>query len=230
MKKFKEFIKEKSDSIICFSAFMGMVSMLVWLNHSGCYIGDDPISTQPTTKIESTTKAETTTAAIEKNTIADVELPMYVEPTGEVSINNIGFSEVIEEMPIDFEIGVCAWADIVLDKSEMDLLRTTVYCEAGNQSLETQYMVALTILNRLADGYASDLRGVIYQKGAFAVTKWSNFEQRGWTEQVEQAVEMALQTNEHPRNMYYFRDSYYHSFANNYMCSGSMYFSTQKEN
>ena len=230
MKKFKEFIKEKSDSIICFSAFMGMVSMLVWLNHSGCYIGDDPISTQPITKIESTTKVEITTAAIKENIIADVELPMYAEPTGQVSINNIGFSEVIEEMPTDFELGVCAWADIVLDKSEMDLLRTTVYCEAGNQSLETQYMVALTILNRLADGYASDLRGVIYQKGAFAVTKWSNFEQRGWTEQVEQAVEMALQTNEHPRNMYYFRDSYYHSFANNYKCSGSMYFSTQKEN
>lgn len=230
MKKFKEFIKEKSDSIICFSAFMGMVSMLVWLNHSGCYIGDDPISTQPTTKIESTTKAETATAAIEKNTIADVELPMYAEPIGEVSINNIGFSEVIEEIPTDFEIGVCAWADIVLNKSEMDLLRTTVYCEAGNQTLETQYMVALTILNRLADGYASDLRGVIYQKGAFAVTKWSNFEQRGWTEQVEQAVEMALQTNVHPRDMYYFRDSYFHSFANDYKQSGTMYFSTQKEN
>lgn len=224
MKKFKEFIKEKSDSIICFSAFMGMVSMLVWLNHSGCYIGDDPISTQPTTK------TETTTAAVEKNTIADVELPMYAEPIGEVSINNIGFSEVVEDLPTDFELGVCAWGDIVLNKSEMDLLRTTVYCEAGNQTLETQYMVALTILNRLADGYASDLRGVIYQKGAFAVTKWNNFEQRGWTEQVKQAVEMALQTNEHPRNMYYFRDSYYHSFANNYKCSGSMYFSTQKEN
>ena len=224
MKKFKEFIKKKSDSIICFSAFMGMVVMLVWLNHSGCYIGDDPFSTQPTTK------TATTTAAIEKNTIADVELPMYAEPIGEVSINNIGFSEVVEDLPTDFELGVCAWADIVLNKSELDLLRTTVYCEAGNQSLETQYMAALTILNRLADGYASDLRGVIYQKGAFAVTKWSNFEQRGWTEQVEQAVEMALQTNEHPRNMYYFRDSYYHSFANNYKCSGSMYFSTQKEN
>ena len=230
MKKFKEFIKEKSDSIICFSAFMGMVSMLVWLNHSGCYIGDDPISTQPTTKIESTTKAETTTAAIEKNTIADVELPMYAEPIGEVSINNIGFSEVVEDLPTDFELGVCAWADIVLNKSEMDLLRTTVYCEAGNQSLETQYMAALTILNRLADGYASDLRGVIYQKGAFAVTKWSNFEQRGWTEQVEQAVEMALQTNEHPRNMYYFRDSYYHKFGQPYKNVGNMYFSTQKEN
>ena len=224
MKKFKEFIKEKSDSIICFSAFIGFVAMLVWMSKNGYDINDVPATT------ESTTKVEITTAAIKENIIADVELPMYAEPTGQVSINNIGFSEVIEEIPTDFELGVCAWADIVLDKSEMDLLRTTVYCEAGNQSLETQYMVALTILNRLADGYASDLRGVIYQKGAFAVTKWSNFEQRGWTVQVEQAVEMALQTNEHPRDMYYFRDSYYHSFANNYKCSGSMYFSTQKEN
>ena len=223
MKKFKEFIKEKSDSIICFSAFIAMVVMLVWLNNTNQCVSDIDMPTETTT-------VEITTAAVEENTTVNVEAPAPSEPTGQVSINNIGFSEVIEDLPSDFEIGVCTWADIVLDKSELDLLRTTVYCEAGNQSIETQYMVALTILNRLADGYASDLRGVIYQKGAFAVTKWSNFEQRGWTEQVEQAVEMALQTNEHPRNMYYFRDSYYHSFANNYKCSGSMYFSTQKEN
>ena len=225
MKKFNEFIKEKSDSIICFSAFIGMVVILVWLNNTNQCVSDIDM---PTT-VETTT-VETTTAAVEENTTVNVEAPAPSEPTGQVSVNSIGFSELIEDLPTDFEIGVCAWADIVLDKSELDLLRTTVYCEAGNQSLETQYMVALTILNRLADGYASDLRGVIYQKGAFAVTKWTNFEQRGWTEQVEQAVEMALQTNEHPRNMYYFRDSYYHSFANNYKCSGSMYFSTQKEN
>lgn len=225
MKKFKEFIKEKSDDIICFSAFIAMVVMLVWLNNNNCCISDIDM---PTTT-ETTIKVEVTTAAVEENTTINVEAPISSEPTGQVSINNIGFSEVIEDLPTDFEIGVCAWADIVLDNSEMDLLKTTVYCEAGNQSLETQYMVALVILNRLADGYASDLRGVIYQKGAFAVTKWSNFEQRGWTSQVEQAVEMALQTNEHPRDMYYFRDSYFHSFANDYKQSGAMYFST-KEN
>lgn len=225
MKKFKEFIKEKSDDIICLSAFIGMVLILVWLNNTNQCVSDIDM---PTT-VETTT-VETTTAAVEENTTVNVEAPAPSEPTGQVSISNVGFSEVIEEMPTDFEIGVCAWADIVLDKSELDLLRTTVYCEAGNQSLETQYMVALTILNRLNVGYASDLRGVIYQKGAFAVTKWKNFEQRGWTSQVEQAVEMALQTNEHPRNMYYFRDSYFHSFANDYKRSGTMFFSTQKEN
>ena len=230
MKKFKEFIKNlienKFEDILAFLLFLLIAVAIIALNSLG--YGDMLKEDATTTAI--TTTVEVTTAAVEENTTVNVEAPAPTEPTGQVSISNIGFSEVIEEMPTDFEIGICAWADIVLDNSEMDLLKTTVYCEAGNQSLETQYMVALVILNRLADGYASDLRGVIYQEGAFAVTKWSNFEQRGWTEQVEQAVEMALQTNEHPRNMYYFRDSYYHSFANNYKCSGSMYFSTQKEN
>ena len=230
MKKFKEFIKKlienKFEDILAFLLFLLIAVAIIALNSLG--YGDMLKEDATTTAI--TTTVEVTTAAVEENTTVNVEAPAPSEPTGQVSISNVGFSEVIEEMPTDFEIGICAWADIVLDKSELDLLRTTVYCEAGNQTLETQYMVALTILNRLNVGYASDLRGVIYQKGAFAVTKWSNFEQRGWTEQVEQAVEMALQTNEHPRNMYYFRDSYYHSFANNYKCSGSMYFSTQKEN
>lgn len=223
MKKFKEFIEEKSDSIICFSAFMGMVVMLVWLNHSGCYIGDDPISTQPT-------KTEITTAMVEENTKINVELPAptYAKPTGDVSVNQVGFAETIEQLPMDYEIGVCAWADIVLDKSKMDLLRTTVYCEAGNQDIDTQVMVALTVLNRLNNGYANDIRGVIYQKGAYAVTKWSNFESRGWTEQVAKAVNIAMSKNEHPLDMYYFRTDYFHGFADDYMKSGDLYFSTQK--
>lgn len=220
----KKFIKENLDNVLGSLVFMLILIIFVLMNKNQYCISDIDMPTR------TTTKAETTTAAVEENTIINVELPMETEISEEVNTNNVGFSEVVEELPTDFEIGVCTWADIVLDKSEMDLLRTTVYCEAGNQSLETQYMVALTILNRLADGYASDLRGVIYQKGAFAVTKWSNFEQRGWTSQVDQAVEMALQTNEHPRDMYYFRDSYFHSFANDYKQSGTMFFSTQKEN
>lgn len=219
----KKFIKENLDNVLGSLVFMIILIIFVLMNKNQYCISDIDMPTK------TTTKAETTTAAVEENTNINVELPMETEISEEVNTNNVGFSEVVEELPTDFEIGVCTWADIILDKSELDLLRTTVYCEAGNQSLETQYMVALVILNRLADGYASDLRGVIYQKGAFAVTKWKNFEQRGWTEQVEQAVEMALQTNEHPRDMYYFRDSYFHSFANDYKQSGAMYFST-KEN
>ena len=76
MKKFKEFIKEKSDSIICFSAFMGMVVILVWLNNNNCCISDIDMSTTT----ETTTKVEITTAAIEENTTVNVELPVPTEP------------------------------------------------------------------------------------------------------------------------------------------------------
>lgn len=75
MKKFKEFIKEKSDSIICFSAFMGMVLILVWLNNTNQCVSDIDM---PTTT--ETTTVETTTAAIEENTTLNVELPVPAEP------------------------------------------------------------------------------------------------------------------------------------------------------
>ena len=75
MKKFKEFIKEKSDSIICFSAFMGMVVILVWLNNNNCCISDIDM---PTTT--ETTTVEITTAAVEENTTVNVEAPAPSEP------------------------------------------------------------------------------------------------------------------------------------------------------
>lgn len=75
MKKFKEFIKEKSDDIICLSAFIGMVLILVWLNNTNQCVSDIDM---PTTT--ETTTVETTTAAIEENTTLNVELPVPAEP------------------------------------------------------------------------------------------------------------------------------------------------------
>ena len=123
----------------------------------------------------------------------------------------------------------CVWGDFVLTEQEYNLLLTTTFCESGNQSLDTQFMTALTILNRLASGmFGNNLYEVIYAKDAFAVTKWSDFENRGWTPQVEEAVALALKENPHPYDMYYFRVNHYHTFAKDYMKSGDVYFSTQK--
>lgn len=172
-----------------------------------------------------------TSPNVEVNSIA-VE-PIVVEhttipevKTGETSFTKVGLSSV-ENSLIDSDIGVCRWADIILSKEEMNLLRTTVFCEAGNQDLDTQVMVALTILNRLNAGYAEDIRGVIYAENAYAVTKWSNFEGRGWTEQVAKAVDIALSKNEHPNTMFFFRTEYYHTFAINYKVSDDLFFSTR---
>lgn len=117
---------------------------------------------------------------------------------------------------------------VLLNNEEKDLLCRTVYCEAGNQSIETQEMVALTILNRLeSEKFPDTLHDVIYQKNQYEVTTWNGFENYGWTDQVEQAVENALMENNHPSEMYYFRSGYYHSFGVPYIQSGDLYFNTE---
>lgn len=123
----------------------------------------------------------------------------------------------------------CYWADFSLTESEYDLICTTVYCESGNQDFDTQVMVALTIFNRLeSDLFPNTVREVIYSKGAYSVTNWSNFENRGWTDSVQEAVGYALEHNEHPKDMYYFRTKHYHKFGKAYMKSDDLWFSTQE--
>lgn len=123
---------------------------------------------------------------------------------------------------------VCKWNGYVLTPYEYELLRRTTYCEAGNQDLETQVMVCLTILNRLsADEFPNNIKDIIYQERAYAVTKWKDFEKYEWTEQVENAVDIALETNNHPYDMYYFRTKHYHTFGKPYMQSDDLWFSTE---
>ena len=88
------------------------------------------------------------------------------------------------------ELIYCEWGDFYLTTDEYNLICTTVFCESGNQDFDTQVMVCLTILNRYVDGFADNIREVIYQKNAYAVTGWAYFEERGWTKQVEDAVLM----------------------------------------
>ena len=135
-------------------------------------------------------------------------------------------SEIIAEP----ELMLCKWGDFCISEYEYELICTTVYCEAGNQDFQTQAMVCLTILNRYIDesgNFANTINGVIYQKEAYAVTEWTDFENRGWTKQVEQAVKYALEVNEHPADMFYFRTLHYHTFGQSYMKSGDLWFSTE---
>lgn len=123
----------------------------------------------------------------------------------------------------------CYWANFSITPQEYDLICTTVYCESGNQDFDTQVMVALTILNRLeSDLFPDTVREVIYSKGAYSVTNWKNFESYGWTDSVEEAVGYALEHNEHPKNLFYFRTKHYHGFGNPYIKSDDLWFSTQE--
>ena len=124
---------------------------------------------------------------------------------------------------------VCVWLKYTLTDEEFELLCRTTFCEAGNQDLDTQVMVCLTILNRLnSKKFPNSIKEVIYQQDAYEVTEWEDFENYGWTEQVEKAVKIALRENNHPADMYYFRTEHYHKFGKPYMQSDDLWFSTEQ--
>lgn len=165
------------------------------------------------------------TQEIESVIIENVENDIVKQPSE---------SEVPEETESETEVDTkteplyyCEWLDVYFNQEDFDLLCRTTYCESGNQTYDTQVMVCLVILNRYYAGYSDTIHGVVYQKGAFAVTNWKDFEQRLWNEKTEQAVIEALKENNHPRDMYYFRTGHYHKWAVNYMKSDRMYFSTK---
>lgn len=165
---------------------------------------------------KATTTAEATAKEIQTETIIET-----------VIIEKQSDSEIVKATePVTYD---CKWANIKLSQDEYNLLCTTVFCEAGNQNITTQTMVALTILNRLdSEIFPDNLHDVIYQDEQFAVTKWDNFESYGWTESVTKAVNNALADNEYPADMYYFRTLHYHKFGNPYIQSEDLYFSTEK--
>lgn len=162
-----------------------------------------------------------------KHNIITTTAEITIETTTEQNTRVQLESETNETVKQNNEVYYCNWLDYTFLRDDYVWLCRTTYCEAGNQDLNTQVMVALTILNRFADGRGKTLKEVIYQPNAYSVVNWQNFEHYGWTEQVEKAVAIALKQNCHPRDMYYFRSEYYHDFCVSYMVSGDLYFSTE---
>lgn len=181
------------------------------------------------------TSADNTNSIVQAQPNLWVGSPWLGEIDPNINVENVNDNLTIQQAsPNKVDEGYvlpkyyCVWGDYVFTQDEYELLLTTTFCESGNQDLITQQMTALVILNRLMSGeFGETLYEVIYAPDAFAVTKWPDFENRGWTPQVEQAVQLALTDNPHPKNMYYFRTKYYHSWAQDYMKSGDVYFSTK---
>ena len=120
------------------------------------------------------------------------------------------------------------WLDMEISQEDFELLCRTTFCEAGNQDFETQKMVCLTILNRLkSNRFPDTIHGVVYGRNAYEVTTWADFESKEWTEQVESAVLSALEENNHPEDMFYFRTEHFHTFGENYIKSDDLYFSLE---
>lgn len=84
---------------------------------------------------------------------------------------------------------------------EMELLAQLVEAEAGNQPFEGKCLVVDTILNRVeSDDFPDTITEVIFQPGAFTVTKNGAFEKTAWNMQESDyaavACEMELASND----------------------------------
>lgn len=193
-------------------SFFFILTMALMLFTIGIFTNTEVDSTEETTLYKEETQSVAT------------------EPQTEITIETVAISKAETEYVKEPEPIRCEWGDFEISQEEFDLICTTVFCEAGNQDFQTQTMVCLTILNRFVDesgNFADTISGVIYQQDAYEVTTWNDFESRGWTEQVEEAVKYALEVNEHPADMFYFRTLHYHTFGQPYMQSDDLWFSTE---
>lgn len=204
------------------AAVLVLIAAIVWLMRQ-----PDEVNGEATTESEEESYSVSVTETIEP-TVQESSEETITETDDSEETETI--EEVVESETEDIHTEYyCYWADVEFTEADMELILTTVFCESGGETYEEQYMVALTILNQITSGeFGNTVRKVIYRKNNFSVTNWRDFENRGWSESVYNAVMQALKENPHPRDMYYFRTGHYHKWAKNYKHVGKFYFSTDK--
>lgn len=112
-----------------------------------------------------------------------------------------------------------------LDKSitleEFELMCRIVMNESGGEPFQTQVAVAETIVNRInSDKFPNTVMEVLYQP-----YQYSHANNGEVTDSVREAVTSALEQHIYDTDMMYFREDYYHEFAEDYFYINNMYFS-----
>ena len=93
--------------------------------------------------------------------------------------------------------------------------------ESGGEPYQTQVAVAETIINRVSsDKFPNTVIEVLYQP-----YQYSHYQNGEITDSVREAVKQALEYHTYDTDMVYFRDWYYHEFAEDYFYINNMYFS-----
>lgn len=93
--------------------------------------------------------------------------------------------------------------------------------ESGGEPYQTQVAVAETIVNRVnSDGFPDTVTEVLNQP-----YQYSHANNGEVTDSVMEAVTSALEYHTYDTDMVYFRDWYYHEFAEDYFYINNMYFS-----
>ena len=112
-----------------------------------------------------------------------------------------------------------------VDIDDFRLMCRIVMNEAGGNSYKCQLAVAETIVNRVnSEYYPDNIYDVVYQP-----YQYSHANNGEVTDSVREAVTQALEESIFDNSMVYFRDWYYHSFAEPYIEIDGMCFSLKKE-
>lgn len=157
------------------------------------------------------------------NTCSEKPYPVYT----------IEYSAIEEKLP---EI-TCTYSENIYEacagtqekelysQEDIDLMARVVMSEASTQSDDCKQAIASVILNRVrSDKYPNTVSEVVYSQNQFSV---ANNGQP--TEDCYGAVYAAIAYPEgFPSDMYWFRNSFYHSFAYEYCKIGNTYFSTEE--
>ena len=159
-------------------------------------VNTEPVNTEPAyTEPVNTDPAYTEPAYTEPAYTEPVSTePVYEEPVAEVNTEAAAADPVPETAAYedtsyldntyteDYYTDGTGTAETVAHEaratasdSDLDLLASIIYCEAGGESYEGQVAVGAVVLNRMeSDLYPDDMSDVIYQSGQFtpAMTGW----------------------------------------------------------
>lgn len=123
---------------------------------------------------------------------------------------------VSDEIPVYTIDGI---SEISLD--EFYEICRVVMNESGGEPYQTQVAVAETIINRVSsDEFPNTVIEVLYQP-----YQYSHYQNGEITDSVREAVTQALEQHIYDTDMMYFREDYYHEFAEDYFYINNMYFS-----
>lgn len=136
--------------------------------------------------------------------------------TAEEYETSIKTEEVSDKIPVYTIDGI---SEISLD--EFYEICRVVMNESGGEPYQTQVAVAETIINRVSsDKFPNTVIEVLYQP-----YQYSHYQNGEITDSVREAVTQALEQHIYDTDMMYFREDYYHEFAEDYFYINNMYFS-----
>ena len=124
--------------------------------------------------------------------------------------------EVSDKMPVYTIDGISE-----ISSDEFYEICRVVMNESGGEPYQTQVAVAETIINRVnSDKFPNTVMQVLCQP-----YQYSHYENGEVTDSVMEAVTQALEQHIYDTDMMYFREDYYHEFAEDYFYINNMYFS-----